>query len=183
MQRYAGIASVKLSSVNLISVTAPNIRNPTIISAGAVANDGIVMNNGEKIIATRNKTPVITDVRPVRPPSATPADDSTNVVVVDVPRIAPTDVAIASDISAGLIFGNLPFSSSIPAFVLTPMIVPNVSNKSTKRNANTTMMKFTIPTALKSRLKHCPNVSPKAEKSKLTNLVGITEKKSFPSGT
>ena len=65
----------------------------------------------------------------------------------------PTDVAIASDISAGLIFGNLPFSSSIPAFVLTPMIVPNVSNKSTKRNANTTMMKFTIPTALKSRLK------------------------------
>ena len=82
-----------------------------------------------------------------------------------------------------MIFGNLPFSSSIPAFVLTPMIVPNVSNKSTKRNANTTMMKFTIPTALKSRLKHCPNVSPKAEKSKLTNLVGITEKKSFPSGT
>lgn len=125
-----------------------------MISAGAVANDGIVTNKGEKITATKNNNPVTTAVRPVRPPSATPADDSTNVVVVDVPRIAPADVAIASDKSAGLIFGNLPSSSSIPAFVLTPMIVPNVSNKSTKRNANTTMMKLTRPTALKSRLKH-----------------------------
>ena len=118
------------------------------------ANDGIVTNKGEKITATKNNNPVTTAVRPVRPPSATPADDSTNVVVVDVPRIAPADVAIASDKSAGLIFGNLPSSSSIPAFVLTPMIVPNVSNKSTKRNANTTMMKLIRPTALKSRLKH-----------------------------
>ena len=58
--------------------------------------------------------------------------------------MAPADVAIASDKSAGLMFGNFPFSSSIPAFVLTPMIVPNVSNKSTKRNANTTIIKFTI---------------------------------------
>ena len=166
-----------------MSVIAPNIRNPTIISAGAVANDGIVINKGEKITATKNNTPVITAVRPVRPPSATPADDSTNVVVVDVPSMAPADVAIASDKSAGLMFGNFPFSSSIPAFVLTPMIVPNVSNKSTKRNANTTIIKFTIPSALKSRLKHCPNVFPNAEKSKLTNLVGITEKKLSLSGT
>lgn len=40
-------------------------------------------------------------IKPVRPPSATPAEDSTNVVVVDVPKIAPADVAIASDIRAG----------------------------------------------------------------------------------
>ena len=56
MQRYAGIASVKLSSVNLISVTAPNIRNPTIINAGAVANDGIVIlatGNLEKKLAVK----------------------------------------------------------------------------------------------------------------------------------
>ena len=137
MQRYAGIASVKLSSVNLISVTAPNIRNPTIINAGAVANDGIVINNGERTTETRNNKPVTAAVKPVRPPSATPAEDSTNVVVVDVPKIAPADVA-------------------------TPIIVPNVSNKSTKRNANTTIIKLTIPTALKSSLKHCPKVSPKA---------------------
>ena len=137
-----------------MSVIALNIKKPTIINAGAVANEGIVINNGEKIIATKNNTPVTTAVRPVLPPSATPADDSTNVVVVDVPRIAPADVAIASDKSAGLIPGHLPFSSNIFAFVLTPIIVPSVSNKSTKRNANTTIIKFTIPTALKSRLKH-----------------------------
>ena len=183
MQRYAGIASVKLSSVNLISVTAPNIRNPTIINAGAVANDGIVINNGERTTETRNNKPVTAAVKPVRPPSATPAEDSTNVVVVDVPKIAPADVAIASDIRAGLMLGSFPFSSSIPAFVLTPIIVPNVSNKSTKRNSNTTIIKLTIPTALKSSLKHCPKVSPKAEKSKLTKCVGITEKKLSLSGT
>lgn len=140
--------------MNLISLTPSNIRNPTKISAGAVAKDGMDVNSGEKKVASRNKIPVVIAVRPVRPPTATPAEDSTKVVTVEVPKTAPAEVAIASDISAGLIAGRRPFSSSISAFVLTPISVPNVSNKSTKRNENTITIKLKIPTPLKSILKH-----------------------------
>ena len=59
MQRYAGIASVRLSSVNLISTTASNIKNPTKINAGAVANEGIDMKSGANNVANRNITPVV----------------------------------------------------------------------------------------------------------------------------
>lgn len=55
-----------------ISTTALTIRNPTKISAGAVANPGIVVNTGANIIAIRNKKPVTTEESPVLPPSATP---------------------------------------------------------------------------------------------------------------
>ena len=48
---------------------------------------------GLKNIATKNKHPVVNDDKPVLPPSATPDDDSTNVVTVDVPHTAPTQVA------------------------------------------------------------------------------------------
>ena len=62
--------------------------------------------SGENNVARRNKTPVVSAVRPVRPPAATPAEDSTNVVTVDVPSTAPALVAIASEISAGFTFGR-----------------------------------------------------------------------------
>ena len=79
---------------------------------------------------------------------------------VDVPRTAPTDVAIASARSAGLILGSFSFSSSIPAFVDTPISVQSVSKISTKRNAKSTTIKSRILMLEKSALKHCPNVSP-----------------------
>ena len=129
------------------SVTVSNIKNPTKINAGAVAKDGMEVNNGENKVASRNKTPVVHAVSPVRPPTATPEEDSTKVVVVEVPRIAPAEVAMASDNNAGLIFGSFPFSSSIFAFVLTPINVPNVSNKSTNRKENTITIKLKMPTA------------------------------------
>ena len=66
-----------------------NIRNPTITSAGAVANDGIAVNNGANSVDSRNRPPVTNAVRPVLPPAATPEADSINVVVVDVPSTAP----------------------------------------------------------------------------------------------
>ena len=93
-----------------ISTTALTIRNPTKIRAGAVANPGIVVNTGANIIAIRNKKPVTTEESPVLPPSATPDELSTNVVVVEVPRMAPALVAIASAKRACLILGSLPFS-------------------------------------------------------------------------
>ena len=48
--RYAGIASVK--SLKSISTTAEIIKKPTKISAGAVANPGMVVNTGARMIDT-----------------------------------------------------------------------------------------------------------------------------------
>lgn len=143
-----------------MSEIAPNIKNPTMISAGAVAKDGIAVKIGANNVEIRNKNPATIAVKPVRPPAATPEEDSTKVVIVDVPSTAPDVVAIASAINAGLIPGSLPSSSSIPAFVLTPTKVPSVSNRSTNKKDNTTAIKLKIPTLLKSYWKHLPNVSP-----------------------
>ncbi len=52
----------------------PTIRNPIRIRAGAVAVPGTSSASGDRKMATRNNTPVVTDVNPVRPPSATPAE-------------------------------------------------------------------------------------------------------------
>lgn len=60
-----------------------------MISAGAVANDGIAVKSGANNVEIRNKNPETTAVKPVRPPAATPEEDSTNVVTVEVPRTAP----------------------------------------------------------------------------------------------
>ena len=84
--------------------------------------------SGAKKIASRNNNPVTMDARPVLAPAPTPAELSTNVVVVDVPRIAPAEVAIASAISACFTFGSFPSSSNMPALSDTPISVPIVSN-------------------------------------------------------
>lgn len=93
-QRYAGIASVR-SSKSIFTI-ADIIRNPTKISAGAVANPGIALKIGANKMEIRNKNPVTTEESPVLAPAPTPAELSTNVVVVEVPRTAPAEVAIAS---------------------------------------------------------------------------------------
>ena len=72
---YAGIASVR--SPNSVVATEVNIRKPTIINAGAVANAGIARKIGEKNREIRNSTATVMAVRPVRPPSPTPAALST----------------------------------------------------------------------------------------------------------
>lgn len=60
-----------------IFLTAPSIKYPTYISAGAVAHDGIDINIGEKNIAIKNKIPAVIAVHPVFPPAATPVELST----------------------------------------------------------------------------------------------------------
>ena len=66
--------------------------------------------------------------------------------------------------------GSLPSLSSIFALVATPISVPRVSKISTNRNEKMTTMKFTMPTALKSTLKHWPKVRPSLEKSVMPQL-------------
>ena len=70
----------------IVSATSPSnetflidvsIKRPTKIIAGAVANEGIARNIGDKTSERRNKTAVTTEVRPVLPPAETPALDST----------------------------------------------------------------------------------------------------------
>ena len=100
------MASVKLSSLKLISVTELTIRKPTIIKAGAVAKEGMVVNRGANSVDSRNRIPVVIAVRPVRPPLLTPEADSTKVVTVEVPRHAPTVVPMASERRAGLMPGR-----------------------------------------------------------------------------
>ena len=96
---------------------------------------------GDKNRDSPKRIAATTAVSPVRPPSATPDALSTNVVVVEVPSIAPTEVPMASDNRAPRILGSFPSLSSISALEATPMRVPRVSNRSTNRNANMTTKK------------------------------------------
>ena len=74
-QNAEAISAISASkSMFLIEDT---ISSPTYMSAGVVAKPGIARNTGEKNSATINITADVTAVRPVLPPAATPALDST----------------------------------------------------------------------------------------------------------
>ncbi|MNC51449.1 hypothetical protein D3C75_1007410 [compost metagenome] len=75
MVRKDGIASTM--SWKSISLTDCIIRTPTTIRAAAVAEPGIRATTGARNKDNRKHTPVVTEVRPVRPPWATPAALST----------------------------------------------------------------------------------------------------------
>ena len=106
--KKAGTACDK--SVKSIFKTPSNIITPTIIKAGAVAKDGMAKKIGDKKSAAKKQIAVVIAVSPVLPPAITPAELSTKVVTVDVPRQAHVVVAIASAKKACLIRGNSPFS-------------------------------------------------------------------------
>ena len=146
----AGIPSVK--SWKSIEEIDCIIKNPTKISAGAVAALGINANNGVKNRASRNIIAVTTEERPVRPPAATPDEDSTKDVTVEVPRQAPATVPTASASRAPFTFGIFPFSSTRPACSVTPIRVPIVSNKSVNKNVKNTMKNFPVRTLPHSNL-------------------------------
>ena len=84
---------------------------------------------------------------------------------MEVPKIAPTNVAIASANKACLMRGSFSSLSSMSAFVATPTKVPIVSNISTKRKANKMAMKLLMLTPEKSALNTCPKVRENLEKS------------------
>src|SRR5690554_6468087 len=92
--KNAGTASMKSS--HLISLKEESIMIPTIISAGAVAAEGTALISGAKKALKAKQIATTTLVSPVRPPAPIPAALSTNVVVLEVPKIAPIEVAVAS---------------------------------------------------------------------------------------
>jgi len=73
--KKAGKASLK--SLQTTSRKEETIITPTIIKAGAVAAAGTIPTTGKIRTDNRKTTAVETAVRPVRPPSAIPAADST----------------------------------------------------------------------------------------------------------
>ena len=137
--KKAGIASAR--SVHSISLNADSIIIPTITRAGAVAAEGMALINVAKNALTAKQIATTTLTRPVRPPTAIPEALSTYVVVFDVPKIAPIDVAVASANKALSILDLNPELSSI-AFISSsekipvcrpvPIKVPIVSNVSDK---------------------------------------------------
>ena len=70
--RYAGTASAASSKSTF--TMADNIRNPTKIRAGAVANPGTAVKIGAKKMATRNRSPVTIEASPVLAPAPTPPE-------------------------------------------------------------------------------------------------------------
>src|SRR5699024_6083932 len=78
------------------------VKTPTMIREGAVAAAGIVPAKGAKNTEARKRTPTTKELNPVRAPSVIPAEDSANVVTVEVPIQAPQQVAIASAIRTRL---------------------------------------------------------------------------------
>lgn len=106
----AGRAAV--GSLHSISLTPPIISIPTYTRDAAVAQLGTRDAMGARNMAIKNIAAVNTEERPVRPPSAMPAEDSTKVVTVDVPQTAPKQVAAASASMALSILGTLPSLSS-----------------------------------------------------------------------
>src|SRR5699024_451450 len=105
MVKNAGTAISNLS--HSIFLSELDIRTPTIISAGDVTSGITTLKSGENNSASKKKPAVTTEAKPVRPPTPTPAVDSTKEVVVDVPRIDPATVAVESANSALPARGNL----------------------------------------------------------------------------
>lgn len=117
---------------------------------------------GERNIAMKKNSAVNIEERPVRPPSATPAEDSTKVVTVEVPQTAPVVVAIASASIALSMFGTSPSLVSILPRAQAPYRVPMVSNISTMQNARAVVMivrtRLAVPCSAAKREKSKPSV-------------------------
>lgn len=113
------------------------INTPTIINAGAVTCEVTTDSNGEKNKPNKKKIPVVIAVIPERPPTAIPADDSTNAPTGEVPNKEPASIAVESEAKAFPTRGIL-LSFMKPAWFANPTKVPAVSKKVTSKNVSTT---------------------------------------------
>ena len=149
----AGRASEMSSkSTSLIELS---MSTPTKTRAPVVAADGMSRKRGAKNRAMAKSSPVEKEVIPVRPPSAMPALLSTKVVTVEVPSTAPTEVPMASAMSACFMFFTLPSASIISVLAAAPMSVPMVL----KMSMNTSAKMVSAMSGVRSDLKsNCKNV-------------------------
>ena len=76
------------------------MKTPTITNAGPVERVGIDESKGVRKMQMKFRNAMVSAVRPVRPPSYTPAIDSPYVVTELVPKKPPTKVPTASAMKA-----------------------------------------------------------------------------------
>mmetsp|Transcript_56105 Transcript_56105/g.156319 ORF Transcript_56105/g.156319 Transcript_56105/m.156319 type:complete len:154 (+) Transcript_56105:532-993(+) len=120
--RKAGKA--RLVSAQSTSRTSRNMCAPTRIRTGASAHLGIADMIGAKRKAVRSAyTPITTDIRPVRPPSRTPAEALMLTNKGDEPRQAESMVATPQTMYIRRLPGASPFCSR-PAILAEPMTPP-----------------------------------------------------------
>src|SRR5699024_3473401 len=129
-----------LQSILLICIA---IIEPTIIRAGAVISVVITARMGEKNKAIAKQAAIITDVKPVLPPTAIPAEDSTLVAGVDVPSIDSVSLAIESSSIALPVFVMVLFFMN-PGWLESTIKAPAVSKKATNKNVKITVMSSVV---------------------------------------
>ena len=105
---------------------------------------GITARSGLKIILMIKKIPTKIAVKPVLPPIAIPALDSTEVPSGAVPKTAPSTIAVESAKKARPIRGILPSLSTMPACSVIPIKVPAVSKKVTSKKVKTTIQSCAV---------------------------------------
>lgn len=128
--RKAGTAISKRDQS--IFANEETISTPTITNAAEVTGAVTTDSNGKKNRESKNNAAVTNDANPVLAPAATPAEDSIYDVVVDVPKMEPTNDAIESANNAFPALGSL-LSFIIPAWLATATNVPALSKKSTNK--------------------------------------------------
>ena len=94
VKKKAGIASSSLCQS--ISLKLDSIIQPTTIKTGAVAAIGTALIGPAKKIEAKKQRAVMQLAKPVLAPAPIPLADSTKVVVLLVPKIAPIEVATLS---------------------------------------------------------------------------------------
>lgn len=127
------------ASFQLISANETHISEPTIIRAGAVTSEVTTERSGEKNVDNKNIPPTTTLENPVLAPTEAPDNDSIYDVVLVVPNIEPTHVAIESATKALEPFSIDPSSLTSPTFDPTATKVPAVSKKSINNIVKTTI--------------------------------------------
>lgn len=108
------------------------LRRLTNTNAQPVAHVGMFEKMGAKNNETKNNRPVVMAVKPVLPPSAIPAPDSTNVVTGELPNKDAIEMQTASVQKATVERGKEPsVGSTTPAKRAIEYRVPVASRMST----------------------------------------------------
>lgn len=118
--------------ISICGVVSTSLGPLTNTNAQPVAHVGMLLKMGAKNNDMKKRKPVVIAVKPVRPPSAIPAPDSTNAVTGEQPKREPIEMHIASVQKATVERGKDPsLGSTTPAKRAIEYRVPVASRMST----------------------------------------------------
>lgn len=147
-----------LMSAQSMCCDSPIIMAPTRMRIGAVAAVGTRSKSGARKTEAKKRSPTVTAVRPVRPPSRMPAADSTCTMMGLHPAMAATTVPRAELRNAQMEPGTrCPSASTRRAKDARPNMTPETSKMPTKRKARRgRTMSFVRASREKSRFRVTP---------------------------